>query len=95
MPAGLQVWDANGVLVLDITDSLAKTIGTITTQHQVAGSITVPDVEGGTRAFVVKRAAPPMGLEWYAGARTDVTVSGRTISWTAGLGPITFTYGVY
>lgn len=31
MPAGLQIWDANGNLMLDTTDRLTKVLGTVTT----------------------------------------------------------------
>jgi hypothetical protein len=95
MPSGLQCWDANGLLTLDTGDSITKVIGTVQTQADVAGSLVVPDFEGGVRAFVFKNASPPGGSEWRPYGRTEVSVNGRTISWTAGQPAISFIYGVY
>lgn len=93
MPSGLQTWDPNGVPTLQITDSLAKIIGSVTTVAGVAGEVTAPDFQGGTRAFIVKYADIPYGPQ--AGLRSEFTISGRTISWTAGRSAVTFFYGVY
>lgn len=95
MPSGLQCWDANGLLTLDTNDSISKVIGTITTQQNVAGAVSVPAMEGGTRVFVFRYAQPMIGGSPPSIPRCEVSVSGRTINWTAGQGPVTFSYGVY
>jgi len=95
MAYGLQCFDAQGRIILDITDSISKVIGVVQTQANVAGSLQVPDFAGGTRVFVSRRATPPSGPFPAQGKRCEVTVNGRTISWTAGRGPVVFTYGVY
>lgn len=99
MAQGLQCWDANGILTLDTNDSLTKVVSTVTTQAGAAGSLAVPEFVGGTRIFVVKQVAPGQlggeAINWTNRTRTEVTVSGRTISWSAGSASIQFTYGVY
>lgn len=40
MPQGLQTWDANGVLTVDVTDRLTKVLGTINT-GKTTGSYTI------------------------------------------------------
>lgn len=95
MPQGMQIFDANGNLTIDITDSISKIIGVVTTQANVAGSLNVPELAGGSRIFISKRATPPSGPFPGNGKRCEVTISGRTINWSAGRGPLEFSYGVY
>lgn len=70
MPQGLQVWDANGVLTLDITTRLTRLVGSITT-GVVDGSYTIP-FETGSPFIVVMdnsqiytRRGPGVWLEGY------------------------------
>jgi len=95
MPSGMQTWSPSGFLTLDTNDSISKIMGTITTQQNVAGSITVPELAGPTRIFLYAYAQPLMGAAPPQTKRTEITVNGRTISWSAGRGPVTFSYGVY
>ena len=95
MPSGVQTWNPQGQITLDTNDSISKIIGTITTQQGVAGSVTVPEFAGGTRIFIFRYAQPLIGGSPPAIARCEVSVSGRTINWTAGRGPVVFSYGVY
>lgn len=95
MPSGLQCWDASGRLTLDTNDSISKVVGVVTTQANVAGSVVVPEFSGGTRIFISRRATPPSGPFPGQGRRCEITVRGRTVSWTAGRGPVEFSYGVY
>lgn len=95
MGQGLECWDAQGRLIFGTGDSISKIIGTITTQQNVAGSITVAELAGPSRLFVVKRALPPSGPFPNQIKRSEITISGRVINWTAGRGPMEFSYGVY
>jgi hypothetical protein len=95
MAQGLECWDAQGRLIFGTGDSITKVIGTVQTQVEVAGSVTVPEMEGGTRPFVSKNASPPGGAEWRPYGRTEIFIEGRTIRWTAGRPAISFVYGVY
>jgi hypothetical protein len=95
MGQGLECYNANAQLILGTGDSISKVIGTVTTQQNVAGSVTVPDMAGGVRVFIAKYTEPPMGPIYQSVPRCQVSVSGRTISWSAGRGPIFFSYGVY
>lgn len=74
MPAGLQVWDASGNLVLDVSDPISRLSGTVTITAGATGSVTVPNAS--------------QGSIWYAvlvnGGSTyspNISVSGSTISW--------------
>lgn len=68
MTAGLQVWDANGVLVLDITTRLTRLVGSLDTGTS-NGSFALPDhsgdpfimVEGEVRIF--NRSGPGIWLD--------------------------------
>jgi hypothetical protein len=95
MPQGLECYNAVGQLVLGTADSLSKVIGTVTTQQNVAGAVTVPAMDGGTRVFIFRYAQPLLGAAPASMPRSEITVNGRTINWTAGQGPVTFSYGVY
>ena len=75
MAAGLQVWDASGHLVLDVTDPISRLSGTASIPAGSTGSVTVPNAS--------------QGSIWYAvlvnGGSTYcpvVSVSGSTISWS-------------
>ena len=95
MAQGLECWDAQGRLIFGTGDSISKILGTITTQQNVSGAVDVPAMEGGTRIFIFRYAQPLLGATPPQIARCEITVSGRTIRWSAGRGPITFSYGVY
>jgi hypothetical protein len=95
MPGGLQVFNADGSLQLDISDSLSKIVGAFNIAANVAGSVGVPDLAGGSRIFIMKQAQPPLGIAGVNQGRSQITISGRTISWTAGRDNVTVYYGVY
>jgi hypothetical protein len=46
MPAGLQVWDASGNLILDYTDRISRILGIVTISGNVAGSVTSSGFSG-------------------------------------------------
>ncbi len=92
MPQGLQVWDENGVLTVDITNRLVKIVGRINTVSNVSGSLTVPSELGGEVWF----ACQPTYKRILSIARPPTaTVSGRTISWTSAPQAIIIEYGIY
>ena len=95
MPQGLQVFDANGVLTMDINDFVAKIVGSFATQAGVSGSITVAAPGSSRKAFIIKQAQPPIGIKQGSAARTEITVSGLNISWTAGRDSMLVLYGVF
>lgn len=95
MAQGLECWDEQGRLIFGTGDSITKVIGTVTTQQNVAGAVAVPAMEGGTRVFIFRYAQPLLGVAPPSMPRSEITVNGRTINWTAGQGPVTFSYGVY
>lgn len=95
MPAGLQVWDAAGNLVVDITTRLSRFLGSVNSGTS-AGSISVPDLVQGTPFYfvIISGGAVPVGS-----FGPEVTFSGTTMSWTFAPGrtPLAATifYGVF
>lgn len=77
MSQGLQVWDANGVTMLDLSTRTGLVIGTINASLS-NGSFTDARLSAGTPFWIATAAE-------FAGLRTDipiVTISGTSISWT-------------
>ena len=95
VPQGLQVFDANGALILDITDRLTRILGEVNT-GAVAGSVTDSGLSSGTLWYIAFRVD---GAMWSsADADLAISISGTTLSWSYGTGTaqnMTITYGVY
>lgn len=78
MAAGLQVWDANGVLVLDLTDRLTRKMGELIITAGVAGSILVPQPSTGQLWFAFSPDQNQSFITWLP----KITKSGnQTLSW--------------
>jgi len=96
MPAGLQVWDATGALVLDTSTIVARVLGSITTSD-LSGSLTDAGFLTGNPFWAVATSQP-----WYFNAllHESISVTGSTLAWdfTAGFvgpgGTFTIIYGV-
>lgn len=100
MPQGLQVFDANGQIVLDVTDRLTKILGTLTTTTS-DGSLAIPAPGWGT---VWIQMSAVSGEDFLAVPR--VYYQGGAIYWTfsgaSGVAPpasfrrpVQLIYGVY
>lgn len=92
MPAGLQVFDASGNLVTNITDRIGRVLGTIETGTS-NGSVT--GVSGFSTGTPFKMCVTLSGLGYYM---PTVTISGTTLSWTfpsGGQSECIIVYGVY
>lgn len=74
MPAGLQVWDASGNLVLDVSDPISRLSGTVSIPAGSTGSVTVPNAYQGSIWYAVL----VNGGSTYSPV---VSISGSTISW--------------
>jgi hypothetical protein len=94
MPQGLQVWDASGNLILDLTDRLGRILGISTLTPPTDGSVINADFATGTPFWAcvpVSSGRAPV---------PNVSFSGTTLSWdfVAGIsyGPsYRLIYGVY
>lgn len=75
MPQGLQVWNAAGQLVLDVSERTGKVLGTTTIVAGVDGSVTDADFALGSFFFV----ATPKTT--YPTFRPTFTFAGTTLSW--------------
>jgi hypothetical protein len=70
--AGIKIWDAAGVLIVDLTTRLSRVAGVVNVPAASSGSVTLDG--SGTPWYYVK----PVGTNSYAPL---ITVSGNTISW--------------
>lgn len=75
MPQGLQVWDKNGVLTVDLTDRLGLAIGSVNTGTS-NGSIQVPQFQGNTPFYYA------LSLSDNAASSPRISITGTTLSWT-------------
>lgn len=93
MPQGLQAWDSNGVLTLDVTDRLTRIIGVVNVPSGsiVSGSVTVPSqFYQGNQVFaqmLVTELIP------QAEAYGTLSINGPTITYTNLRS--SFIYGVF
>jgi hypothetical protein len=74
MPQGLQVWDASGQLVLDVTDSLTRIVSITNVPAGATGSIQLP--EGRPFWYTGSTYVPGSQLAGYAPA---VSVNGSNL----------------
>lgn len=79
MPAGLQVFDAQGNIVLDATHRIGKIIVSINT-GTTNSSIVVPDLANAGQPFTYTTVDADYFAEWYA--YPDIKITGTTVSWT-------------
>lgn len=97
MPAGLQVFNADGVDILDITSNVGLYLGVIEVQTY-GGSIVVPGFSFGTPFYMIQQESITYGFPGYE-AIPFVTISGNTLSWSwsqyGSFEPITIIYGIY
>jgi hypothetical protein len=80
MAYGLQIFDSSGNKMLDVNDSLTKTIATFVTSTS-NGSAVYSELAGG-RPWVAAYRLPSSSATQYGAAL--VSVSGTTVSWTFG-----------
>ena len=92
MPQGLQVWDYQGRLLVDLGYWLGRLAGSTPFTLNTAGSITNVLLQSGTPFFVWV----PSTEEAVTGATTmqSVTFSGSTMSWSSVPVSGTLIYGV-
>lgn len=96
--AGLQVYNANGQLTLEVTDRITRVTGTGQTVSNVAGSMVVPGVSTQTKGtpFYQVLTSPqfPFGSPGTS-HMPQFNISGNTVTWTAATIPCQFIVGVY
>lgn len=81
MAVGLQVWDANGNLVVDITDRLSKILGTVYTGSS-NGSVTVSGLsEGEPFCTACPIAVQGGNLFNLIPPRITINKEANTVSW--------------
>jgi hypothetical protein len=92
MPEGLQVWDDQGRLLVDLGDWLGRLAGSAAVTINTAGSTSNALLNTGTPFFIWI----PATEEAVTGATTipAVTFSGSTMSWTSTPASGSLIYGV-
>lgn len=88
MPQGVQVFNSSGGIEVEITDRLARVIGTLSTGGG-SGSYTVPGVGSHSVWIIASYYTRFVSAEDV----TSVSAAGDTISWT-GNGDMEVLYGV-
>lgn len=96
MPAGFQVWDANGRPVIEVTDRLPRVLGMITTTT-VDGSHPDPRLATGEPWVVAVDSNNTFSQNGYT---PRVTATSTAVVWTFETGSdtrrlVTVLYGVY
>jgi len=78
MAYGLRVWDENGNIILDSTESIARLVYTTVRSGTSSGSVTISAVYGKT-GVVVFNTINPTG---FLSVPLNVSLSGTTLSWS-------------
>jgi hypothetical protein len=100
MAYGFQCFNAQGQLIVDITDRLTRIIGEVYTGTS-NGSINVPEFSLGGTPWVFIQQDNTNNNQFQGRRQVRASVSGTTLSWTfEGLtkwpaNPATIQYGVY
>ena len=76
MPAGLQVWNPSGVLMVDTSVRIGKLVGSITT-NKADGSVWTDTTKGTPFYYVTTPEDPSWGALF-----PEVSFSGNTMTWT-------------
>ena len=77
MMAGLHIWDASGVLVLDTSTRVGTLVGSVDT-YAVNGSISVPATLSGEALFFAKQLSFPLQNTYIY---PTITLAAGTLSW--------------
>lgn len=93
MPAGMQVWDESGRLLVDITTRITRVSGMTVIPAGSTGSLVVPNADQGTVWYALY-------LNYNGRYRPVISISGGTISWSpSSIGgtpvDVPILYGVY
>lgn len=94
MPAGLEVYNEQGVNIVTITDRLQRVIGSLVAHPgRQGGSISVPEFLQNTPFyFIVDDNSNGLGEFQIT---PTISINGSTLSWSGGNRSVTVIYGVY
>lgn len=98
MAQGMQVFDANGKIRVDVTSRLQKYLGKVKIDaSQTTGSIKNPELANGDLWYFFLTATPNFTAKDTPRSVPTVTKSGDTLSWKFSNGAIScvLVYGVY
>lgn len=97
MPAGLQVFDEEGRLVLDVTNRITRTTGPdrYKTVANTAGSVIIPDVGTGTPFFTQLTTYYYPYNSFVSVRLPEFTLTNNVLTWTAAPGVVEFIVGAY
>lgn len=94
MPSGLQTWDRDGNLIVDMTTRLSQSLGSITlTDNHAAGSMSVPAFALGT-PYVIVMSEQKFKGDGNVRKIPQAFANGQTLQWDAG-DACYIIYGIY
>jgi hypothetical protein len=88
MPTGLQCWDANGNITVDLTSRMTRLLGYV---NQGAGSLQEPALSQGI-PFVIP-ILDQNGLMYPQNVNVPA-ISSTTVTWTGSAGQVVTTFGL-
>lgn len=94
MPQGLQIWDANGNLMLDTTSRTGRVIGSIALAASASGSLNVPKLAA-ERAWATLACSNTHTDPKATLTITNQTTTSATINYTLGPASARLVYGIY
>ena len=93
MPAGFQVFDASGNLIVDLNSKLSRVLG-IATVNTASGNLNHAGFSQGTPFAVAgSEAGDQSGNPWAF--TPEITITGTTLSWDFGSLPVHTTHIIY
>lgn len=95
MPAGIQIFDSGGNITLDVNDTTAKYLGQLEVGASGSGGQSGTITNGGFSQGALWWLSTLPATNAYAQSIT-ISVSGNTMTWTAGANTPAFTlfYGI-
>jgi hypothetical protein len=96
MPAGAQVWDASGNLILDLTDRVGRFVGSVSIAPGEVDSIIVPEFTQGPDPQPFFTCVQPGADHQFRGPVVAYDIGTGALSWDATDVPVStlLIYGV-
>jgi hypothetical protein len=91
MPSGIEIYDNQGRLTMDLTIRISRLLGSVQT-GQAAGSLSTGDFQMGTPYWFTPSSSDNFSTN--GPLKKDISITGTTLTWTDGA-PVTIFYGVY
>ena len=96
MGRGIQIFNENGELVVDMNTRISKILGTVTVGEK-DGSLTDKRLLDGKMWSQIESVTPKIGKEFFSFGGLKITASGSKLSWEhiKSNSSFVFSYGIY